>query len=478
MVKTYDGVWNGRSDYAKYTLSSCNENRPSGFFCANIGYILNPYWDKASSKYQTSAAKAGLDKSSGRKWYYCSITFDYNDLASLRKKNVKKVELAAYSTLTQYVDVDMKADPSSSSMSRCDKDGTLIKATKLGTWSSDSPNYVSSDGGVCTFDLTNDIDGNFAGVPKYGYCFGRDSGYMGASYLVTMNSGESSLTTAKRATLCVVTNERESTLSFDSQGGSAVSSVTGAGVEGNCKLKIPEDAPALSNRTFKGWSLSADGEPMYHPGDTIEIEEDTTLYAIWNKTLVHVTFLPSGTGTGGWNTIAYAGDEINIIDLNFFIKKPGYAIDGYSDTDGGEKQYSIGDRYTVPDTDSFLYAVWKPGTSIITYDANGGKYEPVPQIKTGGQDLTLSEDEPKRMGYKFMGWSMDSWSPYPVFQPGDTYSLEGDNTLYAVWKELDGLIRYATHEGVKVAKPFIKVSGKLVRCAAYVMTEEGLRPGT
>ena len=477
MIRTFDGSWGGRNDYAKYTLTSYNENRSSGFFGKAVNNRCDYYWPGANTGTTSTKPIAGYNNVT-ETYYWCNVTFNYDELAELRTKDVKQVLFEVYASLNSRIDIDMKKTSNSASMARCDKDGNAISSTKLGAWYSTSSNYVSREDSICTFDLTNDTHGNFAGVPQYGYCWGRNSTYTGGAWTATLINNESMLTTSKRATLYVITNERQSTLSFDANGGSdAPASVTGVGVDGIFKTNVPTSVPTYSHKVFIGWTESADGiGHVYHPGDSITVNGDTTLYAKWDPLFVRVIYLPGEGGTGEYSTTMYGGSEINIIDVSCFVKKPGYSIVGYADTDGGLMAYSVGDHYTLGDEDKTFYACWTTATYTISYDANGGEDAPDAQTKTGGTPVTLSEDVPKRDGYRFLGWSLSA-DGEAEYQPGDGYAREGDQTLYAVWEEYGGAVRVATHDGIKTAKAYVMTENGPARAVVYIMTEDGAREG-
>ena len=72
----------------------------------------------------------------------------------------------------------------------------------------------------------------------------------------------------------------------------------------------------------------------------------------------------------------------------------------------------------------------------VHYDANDngqGTKVPEDQIKQKDIDLVLNTMQPTRDDYIFIGWAVLPTSTSVEFKPGDTYSLNQDITLYAVW---------------------------------------------
>ena len=74
-------------------------------------------------------------------------------------------------------------------------------------------------------------------------------------------------------------------------------------------------------------------------------------------------------------------------------------------------------------------------TYTISYSANGGSGAPSSQNKYYGTNITLSSSVPTRSGYTFLGWSTSSSATSATYQPGSSFSLNENATLYAVWKK-------------------------------------------
>lgn len=132
-------------------------------------------------------------------------------------------------------------------------------------------------------------------------------------------------------------------------------------------------------------------------------------------------------------------------DLTLTSTQPtreGYAFKGWSTVKDGRVCYSCNSNCSE-DADLTLYAVWEESSSgggtvtyyTITYDANGGSGAPSTQSKKQGEVATISSTIPTKSGYTFAGWSTSSTSTTAEYQAGDSYSDEGNVTLYAVWVE-------------------------------------------
>ena len=85
-------------------------------------------------------------------------------------------------------------------------------------------------------------------------------------------------------------------------------------------------------------------------------------------------------------------------------------------------------------TAEYFYA---PVAYNIAYDANGGSNAPSTQVKTYGQNLVLSSQNPTYNGYDFVGWAQAGEDT--IYSPGQTLSSDLSRysgatiTFYAVW---------------------------------------------
>lgn len=70
---------------------------------------------------------------------------------------------------------------------------------------------------------------------------------------------------------------------------------------------------------------------------------------------------------------------------------------------------------------------------VISFDSNGADYNIDPLTKYPGQAATIPNSCPTRRGYNFLGWGTSA-SGKAVYQPGDSYTKDGDATLYAIWQ--------------------------------------------
>ena len=70
----------------------------------------------------------------------------------------------------------------------------------------------------------------------------------------------------------------------------------------------------------------------------------------------------------------------------------------------------------------------------VVYNAPDGIDVPSEQTKYYKQPLAISTNVPTRSGYRFLGWATKPNATSPEYQPGDSFAIDADTTLYAVWK--------------------------------------------
>lgn len=137
-----------------------------------------------------------------------------------------------------------------------------------------------------------------------------------------------------------------------------------------------------------------------------------------------------GTGAPGSQTRWY-GEVIYLSSTR--PTRTGYIFQGWAKSPNGRVEYNPGSAYGL-DANTTLYAIWSPETYTISFNANGGSGAPGNQTKTYGQTLTLSSTRPTRTNYNFIGWGTSSGSTSAAYQPGGSYTSNGNATLYAVWQ--------------------------------------------
>ena len=119
-------------------------------------------------------------------------------------------------------------------------------------------------------------------------------------------------------------------------------------------------------------------------------------------------------------------------------------------TFAGWSTHKDGDVITTVTSDlkgKTLYAIWKPAVEKVTFDANGGTLAGGGETKTVTQfaGIKLTEANPSREGYIFMGWGKAADATSPVV----TASADlANTTLYALWVPNPVSVTFSANGGI------------------------------
>ena len=95
-------------------------------------------------------------------------------------------------------------------------------------------------------------------------------------------------------------------------------------------------------------------------------------------------------------------------------------------------------------TDSYTLRVHESEADLVvtlTYDANGGSFPSDAQatatcvLEDEDCSMIISDLEPTKEGYIFLGWSESRNATEYLYRPGNTIILVGNTTIYAIWSD-------------------------------------------
>ena len=202
------------------------------------------------------------------------------------------------------------------------------------------------------------------------------------------------------------------TITFDTDGGSAVASIT---QDFGTAITAPKD-PTKTGYTFTGWDMEI---PKTMPA------ENVTVKAQWKINQYTITFNTDG------------GSEVEPItqDYSTIIAKPtdptktGYTFTGWD----------MEIPKTMPAENVTVKAQWKINQYTITFNTDGGsEVEPITQDYS---TIIAKPTDPTKTGYTFTGWDMEIPKTMPA----------GDMTIKAQWKINQYTITFDTDGGSEVA---------------------------
>lgn len=232
--------------------------------------------------------------------------------------------------------------------------------------------------------------------------------------------------------------ERTCTVRYDMNGGTGSIEDANEYPASTSVTLLFEPVPKRTGYAFIGWSTSPDAsKALYNrTSGTMKIENDTTLYAVWEKGYSIRYDMNGGEGSIVDSNQYRYGSYAKII-MNPAPTREGYIFAGWNtNADSSYAAYDDPSDTVRVYGDLTLFAVWKQALSVI-YDLNGGEGGIVDsnEYRPGSTAHPILSPAPTRNGYIFAGWSSDRDASYAAYKdPSDNiYLISGSKTLYAVW---------------------------------------------
>ncbi len=186
------------------------------------------------------------------------------------------------------------------------------------------------------------------------------------------------------------------TVSFDSQGGSAVESRK-RGIE--AKIGTLPEAPERRGYTFEGWYPDPEGTGERLTEDT-RIYDHMTYYAKWGRNSI-AAYTVSFDAQGGSAVASIVIEENDVPGSLPTPTREGYTFLGWYTSPSGGEAVTGNEKVTE---DITYYAQWRKDTKTYTvsFDAQGGAAVASRTVAEGESVGTLPT--PGREGYTFTGW--------------------------------------------------------------------------
>ena len=234
---------------------------------------------------------------------------------------------------------------------------------------------------------------------------------------------------------------KDGTTSDSSRPSATYSSFTGS----NQSLESGTGAPSTTTKSLilaAKFGAEGSGTEAGHYSGTVKLSLTAT-----PKTLIaySITYnANSGSGAPStWSTTDYNTSYSATISSTT-PTRDGYNFLGWSTSSSASSaSYSAGQSVTLSSSSPTLnlYAVWqlKSVTHYLTLNANSGSGGPGSQSCTAtgtstSCSITISSTKPARSGYTFQGWGTSSSTSTVSYNPGNSITMSGNRTLYAVWK--------------------------------------------
>ena len=186
-------------------------------------------------------------------------------------------------------------------------------------------------------------------------------------------------------------------------------------IEGNADNNVTVRSYALNDPCVIGY-----GTPPYNEGDEPTIDwsyKDGMLRGTYVVNSYSAALKKAPGGKGRICTVP-AGSTVTLHEV----------VDGFA-------------RITYEDNEGYMETniLWlmtpATGEDTLTFDANGGEKAPEAAKVTVNTAYTIPEAAPTLEGDTFLGWTLTPYNAVPDYKAGDSLTLAGDTTLYAVWEK-------------------------------------------
>ncbi|MFB9326198.1 InlB B-repeat-containing protein [Paenibacillus aurantiacus] len=276
------------------------------------------------------------------------------------------------------------------------------------------------------------VAGNSGGLGKTGHAFmgwNTASDGSGTDY----EAGSSFAMPAGGVTLYAKWAVEQHTVTFDSNGGTAVGSQT---LNYGGMAAKPED-PAMAGHTFSGWYTNRElTTPFVF---TTAITGDTTLYAKWTVNQQTVSFETNGGTLVSSQSVDYGSVATKPEDPT----KAGHTFSGWYTN----RELTTPFAFTTAITgDTTLYAKWTVNQQTVSFESNGGTVVGSETVNYGS--VATKPEDPTKTGYTFSGWytNRELTTPFAF-----TTAITGDTTLYAKWTVNQQTVSFETNGGTPVS---------------------------
>ncbi len=281
-------------------------------------------------------------------------------------------------------------------------------------------------------------NGGYGNVPSQTYTVGSTYGSLpagptppvgrGFDGWYTASGGGSRVGTGSTVSASVTTlyahyYTKSYTVSFNSNGGSSVSSKNVS--YGSTYGSLP--TPSRANYTFNGWYTASSGGSLVIASTTMNTAADHTLYAHWTRNTTTVSF----NNNGGYGTIPSkiynVGDTYGSLPAGP-TPPVGYRFTGWFTAASGGSQITTGT--VVTSGAKTFYAQYAPNTYTVSFNSNGGSNVTSKVVTYGGTYGSLPT--PSRANHTFNGWYTSS-SGGSLVIASTRYTTAANQTLYAHW---------------------------------------------
>ena len=223
-------------------------------------------------------------------------------------------------------------------------------------------------------------------------------------------------------------------------------------------LTLHNILPTATGHTFAGWDINGDKEKDYDVGDTIELNQDVKLTALWNPVPYEITYQVVGLPAGA--IPEFAAQNGHYMDSITLQNPPvtGYTLQSMKAMSGGVELTITDGEITMPAGDVVVTLTYAPNSYTVTFNRNSGLGDMANQTFAYDEEKALTANGFTRTGYTFAGWNTAADGSGTSYTNGQLVSnLTATNgaevTLYAQWNAVTYNIIYDLAGGTVSGNP-------------------------
>ena len=230
---------------------------------------------------------------------------------------------------------------------------------------------------------------------------------------------------------------------------------------------VPVKTAYKDGAGFEGWYGNPDCTGTVYGNDysfqTPDVDHPQKLYAKWGA--ANVTFNANG-GSGVMPPMMGQPSSFSLHENTF--TRAGYEFINWN-TESDGTGFSYGDKATIDSSvnNLILYAQWR---GSITFDANGGTGNMIPQDIQIHKPVALFPNTFEYGGYSFAGWNTKPYGTGISCDDGASISPVENMILYAQWK---GAITFNANGGTGEMNPQVILRGHTETLSLNTFTRTG-----
>lgn len=191
-------------------------------------------------------------------------------------------------------------------------------------------------------------------------------------------------------------------ITFNKNDSAATGTMSKQTINSSDSAKLSINAFVKDGSSISGWAKTPAGAIVFADGaNYIMGTSDDTLYAVWTKNSVTITFDKNGGSSDAIPATKVVSSGATVDVLPASPTRAGFTFSGWNTSSSGNgTAFTATTRVTINDT---VFGQWTPITYAITYNLNGGTNNVNNPTSYNGTS-TITFLNPTNTGFTFVGW--------------------------------------------------------------------------